>query len=138
MIPKIVLDTNILVSALWSSNQSSPVVRIYDALIEKRFVPLYCTKIITEYENVLKRDKFGFDSILVDMIIRHIKDYGIAILPAESNETFPDPDDKVFYCVALAAQSDDAVLVTGNKRHFPDADFILTPSEFIALYAPLM
>jgi len=35
-------------------------------------------------------------------------------------------------------RSNDAVLVTGNKRHFPDADSILTPSEFIALYAPLM
>lgn len=31
----------------------------------------------------------------------------------------------------LALFDDGAVLVTDNKRHFPAADFILTPSEFV-------
>ena len=53
-------------------------------------------------------------------------------------ETFPDPDDKIFYCIALAAQDVGAALVTGNKRHFPNANFILTPSEFVALHASVL
>ena len=34
---------------------------------------------------------------------------------------------------ALALFDDGAVLVTGNKRHFPAADFILTPTEFVEI-----
>ena len=47
---------------------------------------------------------------------------------------FPDPDDRIFYCVALAAQSDNALLVTGNAKHFPQAPFIITPADFAAQF----
>ena len=113
-------------------------MRIYDSLIEKRFVPVYCDAIIAEYDKVLHRDKFGFNPALVEMVIRHIKDCGVDIIPVETDETFPDADDRVFYCTALAAQDCGAVLVTGNKRHFPNSDFVLTPTEFVARYAQLM
>ena len=42
-------------------------------------------------------------------------------------------DTNVFYCVALAAQNDDAKLVTGNTKHFPSAPFVVSPAEFAAL-----
>ena len=88
-------------------------------------------KIIAEYEDVLHRDKFSFDCLRVDEIIDFIRTRGQNISPAESDsEDFPDPDDKVFYCVALAAQNDSAALVTGNVRHFPSAPFVVTPAEF--------
>ena len=51
-------------------------------------------------------------------------------MPAESNENFPDPDDKVFFCTALA---DDAHLVTGNMKHYPPANFVVTPAQFCEL-----
>lgn len=92
-----------------------------------------------ERRKVLSRNHFHFNSDTVESVIAQFVGIGCSIIPTEpEGETFPDPDDKVFYCTALAAQGDGAVLVTGNKRHFPDADFVLTPSEFVALNAPLM
>ncbi|MDR3295711.1 MAG: putative toxin-antitoxin system toxin component, PIN family [Clostridiales Family XIII bacterium] len=57
----VVLDTNILVSALWSDGSSpAKVVR----LIPDRAIQLYLnTEILTEYHEVLTRSKFGFSAL---------------------------------------------------------------------------
>ena len=134
-----VIDTNVLVSALRTRNPDSPVIRIYYAILRGDILVLHSPEIIAEYEDVLHRDKFSFDHNRVNEIIGFIKIRGEAISPVEPGDaSFPDPDDKVFYCVALAAQDGGAALVTGNRRHFPNADFVLTPSEFVALHAPLV
>lgn len=54
-------------------------------------------------------------------------------MPQETNELFEDPDDKIFYEVALAKQVDDAYLVTGNQRHYPVRDFVITPAQLISI-----
>lgn len=41
----------------------------------------------------------------------------------------PDEKDRVFFEVALAGQSDDAKLVTGNLKHFPNVGFVVTPAQ---------
>ena len=132
---KAVIDTNIFVSAFWRDNEDSPPYRIYRAMMEQRFIPLYNDEIIAEYNDVLHREKFRFPSWRVDELIMFIEKSGECISPIEpSNEIFPDPDDRIFYCVALAAQSDNALLVTGNARHFPQAPFIITPADFAAQF----
>ena len=137
MIPA-VIDTNVLVSALMSHNPNSPTVRIHYAILNKEIRVLYSPEIIAEYEDVLFRDKFSFDRGKVDEIIDFIRLYGQDITPAEPDtEDFPDPDDKIFYCVALATQDEDAVLVTGNAKHFPPAPFIVSPADFIARIADI-
>ena len=134
-----VIDTNVLVSALRTRNPNSPVIRIYYAILRGDILVLHSPEIIAEYEDVLNRDKFSFDRNHVNEIIGFIKTRGQDIAPVEPGAaTFPDSDDRVFYCVALAAQDVGAALVTGNKRHFPNADFVLTPFEFVALHAPLI
>ena len=131
MIPA-VIDTNVLVSALMTRNLNSPTVRIHYAILNKKILVLHSPEIIAEYEDVLFRDKFSFDRGKVDEIIDFIRIYGREVTPAEPDtEDFPDLDDKVFYCVALAAQDDDAVLVTGNAKHFPPAAFVISPAEFV-------
>ena len=40
-------------------------------------------------------------------------------------------DDLVFYEVAMEKRDDDAYLVTGNQKHYPVRDFIITPSEML-------
>ena len=132
MIQRAVIDTNVFVSALWTNNLASPPLRIYNSVIERKIIPLYCDEIIAEYNEVLHRAKFHFDEDIVDSVVQLVKNYGEKVSAIDCSETFPDPDDRVFYCTALAAQDDGAVLVTGNKRHFPPAGFILTPAEFVA------
>ena len=131
----VVIDTNVFVSAFWRDNEDSPPYRIYRAMMEQRFIPLYNDEIIAEYNDVLHRGKFRFPSRRVDELIMFIEKSGERISPATPDvETFPDPDDRIFYCVALAAQSDNALLVTGNARHFPQAPFIITPADFAAQF----
>ena len=52
----------------------------------------------------------------------------------KSNELFLDPDDAVFYEVALTARRlTDAYLVTGNTKHFPIKFFVVTPREMVEI-----
>jgi putative PIN family toxin of toxin-antitoxin system len=135
----VVIDTNIIVSALLTKNPLAPTAQIIDAVMDGKLRPFHSTEIIDEYRKVLSRSHFHFNSGTVESVIAQFVAVGRSVIPAEpKGEKFPDPDDKVFYCTVLAALGDGAVLVTGNKRHFPDADFVLTPSEFVARYAPFM
>ena len=42
-------------------------------------------------------------------------------------------DDLVFYEVAMKKRNDNSYLVTGNQKHYPIKDFIVTPSEMIEI-----
>ncbi len=128
-----VIDTNVLVSALLARHPGSNPVRVVEAVLDGRVVPLHAPDIIDEYRDVLSRPEFSFDPALVEAVIAGFLENGRELPPAPSAEYFPDPSDKVFYCVALGAQEDRAKLVTGNKRRYPAADFVVTPAEFCTL-----
>ncbi len=130
---KAVVDTNVLVSALLSRRSDSPTVRIFRALIDGRFTPLYAPDMIAEYREVLSRPHFRFDKEAIAVLIDRIVSIGELVEPTDSGEAFPDPDDKVFYCVALAKLDEDAKLVTGNARHYPKSSFVVTPAAFCDL-----
>ena len=129
----IVIDTNVLVSGLISRNQTSPPVGILNYLFIERgvIIPLFNEEIIKEYETVLKRDKFNIDHKLVDDVIDRIKTIGVSCERIESKEIFKDAKDIVFYEVALS--KDDSYLVTGNVKHFPKVDFVVTPAEMMEI-----
>lgn len=127
-----VLDTNVLVSALL--NPYGAPGRIWD-LVLARDVPLvYDDRILVEYEQVLKRSKFGFDPSRIDAVL------GVFLFQEEVHAEpwpfapLPDPDDVIFLEVARAAS---ATLVTGNTRHYPKAlrhkVKVRTPREWLEL-----
>ena len=124
---KAVIDTNVLVSSFISKNPNSPTVRIIKAIAEGIFIPIYSDDILFEYEEVLGRGHFNLDPSAISILIQRIKEIGEAVSPIDSEEDFPDPDDKVFFCTALAG---DAKLVTGNIKHYPPAELVLTPAQF--------
>ena len=127
---KAVIDTNVLVSSCLSKNPNSPTVRIANAILDEKFIPVYSQGMIDEYAEVLGRNYLNLQTTQIDEFIRHVKVSGEEVVPAESKENFPDPDDKVFFCTALA---DDAHLVTGNMKHYPPASFVVTPAQFCEL-----
>ena len=130
----VVIDTNVLVSALITRNENSPTVRILRFLANGNIVPVYSEEIIREYNDVLRRKKFKLPENIVINLLKDIMDNGLKIteLP-EVDEVMPDPEDVVFYAVTLSAQNKDAFLVTGNGRHFPQKPFVVTPSELIEI-----
>ena len=127
-----VIDTNVLVSALLSSNSDSSTVRVLKLIYEGPIVPLYNNEIIEEYIDVLNRKKFSFNTKVVQALLDTIQLVGISVgRTIVSGEIFPDPEDQVFYEVRMSM--DDSYLVTGNIKHFPKKPFIVTPAKMIAI-----
>ena len=124
---KAVIDTNVLVSSFISKNPNSPTVRIIKAIAEGILTPVYSDDILSEYEEVLGRGHFKLDPSAISILIQRIQEIGEAVSPIDSEEDFPDADDKVFFCTALAG---DAKLVTGNMKHYPPAELVVTPAQF--------
>ena len=67
------------------------------------------------------------------MIISAFKDFGITTIQVKADVSLPDPDDIVFYEVKMSKE--DAYLVTGNLKHFPNTPFVVTPKEMIEILA---
>ena len=82
---------------------------------------------------MLHRDKFCFPESSIQSLLNAIKDNGICINRLDTEITLPDPKDLVFYEVMMAKRQDEAMLVTGNIKHFPKEPFIVTPNEFLAM-----
>ena len=131
---RIVLDTNVLVSALLANG---PPAVIADMVAEGKLIPFYNDQIISEYWDVLHRQKFGFHSSQVVRLIDAIARTGIAVETEEPRRgkygviPMPDEDDRKFYYAAKASR---AFLITGNKKHFPDEPFIISPADFLKTY----
>ena len=127
-----VIDTNVIVSALLSSNLESNPVRVFRAIVQERVVPLYNDEILEEYRSVLSRPKFHLDLPLIETVIKAIVTDGLNIdRTLAAGIDFTDPKDIVFYEVALSVE--DSYLVTGNIRHFPVKPFIVTPAEMVRI-----
>ena len=125
---RVVLDTNILVSALMSAlgNPAS----IFKMFLNREIVLVYSAEIMQEYENVLYRPRLHIDKEDADIVLEAIRQCGELITPQVSIEPLNDEDDRPFYD---AAKSANAFLVTGNMRHYPASSFVLTPKDFLEL-----
>jgi putative PIN family toxin of toxin-antitoxin system len=126
-----VIDTNVIVSALLTHNIESATVKVVEAFLMDKIIPLYNADIINEYRDVLGRAKFRFTPRIIDYYINAIHEKGISAERISSGEFFPDPDGAVFYEVALSKE--DAYLVTGNTKHFPKKPIVVTPAEMLEI-----
>lgn len=126
-----VIDTDVIVSALLTHNIESATVKVVEAFLMDKIIPLYNADIINEYRDVLGRAKFRFTPRIIDYYINAIHEKGISAERISSGEFFPDPDDAVFYEVALSKE--DAYLVTGNTKHFPKKPIVVTPAEMLEI-----
>jgi uncharacterized protein len=127
---KVVLDTNIIVSALLSPQGLS--AKLLNLILEKKITMAYDNNILAEYSEVLNREKFMLDKELINLIINFISKEGEYILSELQKIQFTDEDDKVFYDVYKAEGVD--FLITGNKKHFPKEKGIVTVREFFNEY----
>ena len=128
-----VIDTNVFISALLSKRSDSATVKVIEAMFEGRIVPLYHDDIIAEYDEVLHRSKFHFKEETIQMALRAVKQFGIEVFPQPTGEILIDMDDLIFYEVAMEKRDDNAYLVTGNQKHYPIRDFIVTPAEMMEI-----
>ena len=127
----IVLDTNILVSAVWSPGRNAS--DILNAVFAGRFTVCYDYRILEEYDRVLHYPKLGFSEWEINAILDPIIKNGLSVIaePVTGISFERDETDRKFYEVAKKC---DAILITGNKRHYPWEDFIMEMSDFIHKY----
>lgn len=128
-----VVDTNVLVSALLSSHVDAATVQVVSKLFSGEIMPLYSNEIMEEYINVLHRKKFRFSEETINTLISAIREYGISVEPTASGVVLPDMKDLPFYEVVLEKRDDNAYLVTGNIKHFPQEPFIVTANQLLEI-----
>lgn len=127
---RIVLDTNVLVSALLNPAGAPSTLLRY---IENEIITLLLDeRILMEYREVLHRQKFKFEDGLIDETMALLDRLGEFIFAAHLGTRIPDPDDIPFLEVALSGHAD--ALVTGNKKDYGKVQAnlsILSPRECI-------
>ena len=127
-----VLDTNVIVSALITTKPDSYPLVALSYVYYGRIVPVYNDEILSEYREVLKRDKFHLKSEDVEEALATIVETGINLARAPvQGEAILDPKDVVFYEVKMSKE--DAYLVTGNIKHFPKTPLVVTPREMVEI-----
>ena len=122
----VVLDTNILVSSLWSRNGAP--ARVVSMILTGQLIPCYDYRILTEYRQVLGRPRFNFSDGEIDSLLEWIETSGRSIVADPINDPFIDESDKKFYEVAKFCG---AILITGNLKHFPNDPQVMNVSSFL-------
>lgn len=126
----IVIDTNVLLSALYSNKGAS--YRLLSIIDSKKFAVHISNTLIYEYEEILKL-KSQLDIKYVDSILNYI------CLIGKKNQVFylwrpklRDPDDDFLLELAVKSHS---IIVTLNGKDFKLADEfnikVMTPKEFL-------
>ena len=124
----IVIDTNIIVSAVWSPGRNA--TKILEAVFCRKFTVCYDYRILEEYDRVLHYRKLKFTENEIDSVLTPIIRNGISIVPDPIKDVSFERDetDRKFYEVAKYCN---AILVTGNHVHYPEDKDIMLPAVFV-------
>jgi len=127
---KAVLDTNVLVSALWTpaGNASNIVNLVFSDII----TPCFDQRILDEYRVVLSRPRLAFPAGQVDELLTEITDRGLSVIPSLSTIDMIDETDHKFYDTARFCT---AYLITGNTRHYPKDPLVISPAMFLDAFS---
>jgi len=123
----IVLDTNIIVSALMTPDGKA--FSLLKRVILGEYTVCLSSEIMKEYKDVLHRKRLHLDEYLVDYLLSIFYINGVWIEPLPSDATrvpMKDESDRKFYDVAKCLH---AKLVTGNFKHYPVDELITSLDE---------
>lgn len=130
----IVLDTNVLVAGLLSPfGVCGEIVRMVSS---GELTLSFDARILSEYNEVMRRPKFKFEEEKADALLGYIEYRGQSAAPSPLANSLPDSDDEPFLETTIASQA--VCLVTGNQIHFP-AELcpgikVFSPKEFLMFY----
>ncbi|MDP9353130.1 MAG: putative toxin-antitoxin system toxin component, PIN family [Chloroflexota bacterium] len=133
---RIVLDTNVLVSAFISPH--GPPAQVVRMVLQGDVAALHDARILAEYREVLARPKFGFEPEEIEEVVGQIGRAGETVFARPLTVELPDPDGLPFLEVAVAGGAE--LLVTGNARHYLPVRGqhnvpIASPAELVARIA---
>lgn len=120
---RVVLDTNILVSACLTPEGASATI------VELALLGVFT---LSEYREVLGRTKFSRHAARIGEILAGIEEISVSVIPTTRLELALDEEDNRLLECAQAAHAE--MLVTGNQKHFPKDignTRIVSPREFL-------
>jgi putative PIN family toxin of toxin-antitoxin system len=130
---RVVLDTNIIVSALLQP--LGPPAQVF-LLTGGGSVELCVSwNVFAEYEEVIRRPRLRRTERAIVSMLDFIRERGLWVRPAELVRACSDPDDDIFLECAQAARA--TYLVTGNTKDFPASWLetrIVTPRRFLEIH----
>jgi putative PIN family toxin of toxin-antitoxin system len=134
--PAAVIDTNVVVAGLITTDAGSPTARILDGMRRGAFPFLLSDQLLAEYRAVLLRARIRKLHRLaaneIDMILTEIATHAIVREPAARSGA---PDTKDNHLWSLLHGQPGSVLVTGDLalgRKPPPESNVLSPREFAA------
>jgi putative PIN family toxin of toxin-antitoxin system len=112
---RVVLDTNILISACWTPDglEAQTVQMVLGGSITACVSPA----VWAEYRDVLFRDKFVSLRDRAERLLLNLETLVIRVDPTELVSAASDEDDNRFLECAAAAEA--TYLITGNLKHYP-------------------
>ena len=130
---KLILDTNIIVSALISN--SIPTKILYELVLTQKVKTCLFDEIFAEYVEVMNREKFTKYTnfkLKADIVLAKLREISKFYKTDRKIEVLTDTSDNKF--LELAAVSSADCLITGNTLDFQITEFeytrILTPREY--------
>jgi len=109
---RIVLDTNIIVSAVAFGGNPREVLKL---CIEGHHILITCSALIAEIESVLTRPKFGFSTEAARMITAELLQIAEIAEPKRIPAVIADdPDDDVVLACAVTGKA--AAIVSGDRH----------------------
>jgi putative PIN family toxin of toxin-antitoxin system len=112
---RVVLDTNIIVSALLQP--LGPPAQVFLLAIGGSTQLCISGNVFAEYEEVLRRPRLRREEKVIVATLGAIREKSLWVRPAEAVRACADPDDNIFLECAQAARAE--YLVTGNIKDFP-------------------
>ena len=114
---RLVMDTNVLISAQLNPNGNEAVILTLALNPAGPFDWFVSDDIVTEYRRVLHYKKFPISKATVERLLNLIRHRATMVNPTMPvSESTHDPDNRFLEC-SEASKAD--YLVTGNTRHFP-------------------
>jgi putative PIN family toxin of toxin-antitoxin system len=129
---RVVLDTNIIVSALLQP--LGPPAQVLSMALNGSIQTCVSGSVYAEYEEVIRRPRLKHEESVVAGMLHFVREKGLWVRPTQTVRACGDTDDDIFLECSQAARAD--YLVTGNTRHFPTSWMdtqIVTPRCFLDL-----
>lgn len=130
---KVILDTNVLISALLSKGIPSKILT--ELILTSKVEIFLSQEILSEYSEIALRPKFHSIPdfpINAQIVINRLEELSISIDPLIKLREIKDEKDNRF--LELAASSNADFLITGNTNDFTMKEFrstkIITPTNF--------
>ncbi len=128
---RVVLDTNVLVSAILSPG--GPAHRVVQLALRGDLQLFVDRRMVMEYREVLTRGEFEFSPKVVEELLEALLVEAQEVVPEPIPGRFVDETDRAFLEVAVAGQVE--AVITSNVRHFRMAEAfkipVQNPAEFL-------